>query len=365
MRWSATVTSGSSAPVSLASLGIESASEATNSSASRSRCSLPVSTSSGCTVFFGDEEELDVPERGVLRDVDALAADEFEDGEEGHDDGYAVESGAQPEERGAAGPAERPRDHVHLFVERHALADDGSLLGLGGAERGRERAGELGRVDPIALHEVGGGVAAVGPQEVRGGLGGTPFELLAGVAVRRVRDQPVAQPRLDRLGGLLGIARQLDRDRRQQRLRLQEHQRRRDDEVIRRELDVEGLHGLDVGEVLIGHEREGDRRDIELALLDQVQEQVERAVEDVEREVEPGLSSGVGQQTQALESPTDFAAVTVSGSKMPLPSCSSHSKPRSTRRFSLTYLSAFLAALISNQRASSTSWSWLAVSPDR
>jgi len=44
------------------------------------------------------------------------------------------------------------------------------------------------------------------------------------------------------------------------------------------------VHDRDVVEVLLGNARQGDRRDIELVLPDEVQQQVERAVEDVERD---------------------------------------------------------------------------------
>src|SRR5947209_14681437 len=95
---SATVTSLCSAPVSFASSLIESASEATKSSASSVRWRWPVSTSSGCMRLFGDREERDVGERVVLLHPDAGAADELEDGQEGHDDRDPVEPRTEGEE---------------------------------------------------------------------------------------------------------------------------------------------------------------------------------------------------------------------------------------------------------------------------
>ncbi|MBV9408941.1 MAG: SMC-Scp complex subunit ScpB, partial [Candidatus Eremiobacteraeota bacterium] len=90
----------------------------------------------------------------VLHDEQAAAPDQLEDGEEGDDDAGAVEAGAQREERGAALAPDGARDQLHLLDQRDALADDGALLRLGGAQRGGERGGELRRIDTIALNDL-------------------------------------------------------------------------------------------------------------------------------------------------------------------------------------------------------------------
>ena len=62
------------------------------------------------------------------------------------------------------------------------------------------------------------------------------------------------------------------------------HERRGHDEELPRELDVEFAHGLDVVEELVRDARDGDVEDVHLVPLDEVEEQVERAVEGIERD---------------------------------------------------------------------------------
>ena len=60
-------------------------------------------------------------------------------------------------------------------------------------------------------------------------------------------------------------------------------ERRRHEEVLARDVQVHQLHDGEVLEVLLRHERDGDVEDVELVLLAEVQEQIERALERWQR----------------------------------------------------------------------------------
>ena len=214
---------------------------------------------------------------------------------------------------------------LHLLDQRDALAHDRALLGLRGAQRGGQRArpawqrrcGSAGRNRPSHRRRRRAGRTPP-PRRAR-------FEVLAGVAILRVRDQALAQPRLDRLGRLFAVAGELERDRRQQRLRLEEHQRRGDDQIVGGELDVERLHRLDVGQILVGDDRQRNGRDVELTFFDQVQQagraarrtrrprRAARLSLSLSKHRPAGRTSGTisaCEATQALVSRTDAPAVT-------------------------------------------------------
>jgi hypothetical protein len=80
---------------------------------------------------------------------------------------------------------------------------------------------------------------------------------------------------LDRLG--LGVGQEL--------ARLQVAQGRRHHQVLAGDVDVEALHGVEVLEVLLGDEGDRDVEDLELVLAHQVQEQVEGALEHIDRDL--------------------------------------------------------------------------------
>ncbi len=86
----------------------------------------------------------------------------------------------------------------------------------------------------------------------------------------------------------------LDRRGRQQPCRLEVEQRRRDHEELADLIEVPVLaHGPDVCDEVVGHRVQRDLRDVELALADQSQQQVERSGEVVERDAEArGLLAG-------------------------------------------------------------------------
>ena len=81
--------------------------------------------------------------------------------------------------------------------------------------------------------------------------------------------------------------------------RLQLEQRRRDEEELRGLAEVPllvlGTHRLDMGDELVGDLGQGDDGDIELVLGDEAEEQVERALEDVEVDLEGRRPASAGE----------------------------------------------------------------------
>ena len=69
---------------------------------------------------------------------------------------------------------------------------------------------------------------------------------------------------------------------RQQRARLDVNQRRRHYQELSRHVEIQVLHERDVAQVLLGDERDRDVVDVQLALANQVQEQIERSLKGVE-----------------------------------------------------------------------------------
>src|SRR5690606_16652860 len=87
--------------------------------------------------------------------------------------------------------------------------------------------------------------------------------------------------------------------RRQEHLRLDVGQGRRHHQVLTGEVDVQTLHQHDVLDVLLADERDGDVPDVDLVLLDQVQQQVQRALEGGEHHLVDGggdLRTGGGRR---------------------------------------------------------------------
>jgi len=66
-------------------------------------------------------------------------------------------------------------------------------------------------------------------------------------------------------------------------------ERGRHQEVFAGDVNVEALHGVEVLEVLLGHERDRDVENGELVLLHEVKQQIEWALEDVEGDLVSGL----------------------------------------------------------------------------
>ena len=88
---------------------------------------------------------------------------------------------------------------------------------------------------------------------------------------------------------------------RQEHARLDVDERRRHDEELPRHVEVHLLHQVDVVEILPGDERDRNVVDIELALLDEMQEQIERPFEIIEPD-RVGLEDGF--EFSVLHNPT-------------------------------------------------------------
>ena len=134
----------------------------------------------------------------------------------------------------------------------------------------------------VPLDDLGSRITRIS-KVVCAGLDRAPAQLLRGVLIPRVGDEPRAQPLLDLFGVLGPFGQELRRNRRQERPRLQEDQGRRDDQILGRDLDVEVLDEGDVVEVLPRdrRERHGDE-DIELTFTHEVEQQIERSFEDLD-----------------------------------------------------------------------------------
>ena len=88
----------------------------------------------------------------------------------------------------------------------------------------------------------------------------------------------------------------LDRGRpRQQHPRLDLDQHRRHQQVLGRQFEVAAADLVDVVQVLAGHARHRDVEDVEVLLADQVQQQVQRALEGLEEHLQR-----VGRDVQVL-----------------------------------------------------------------
>jgi hypothetical protein len=84
------------------------------------------------------------------------------------------------------------------------------------------------------------------------------------------------------------------------------NQRRGHHQVLPGHVEVHLLHQLDVVEVLLGDERDGNIVDVHLALANQMQQQIERTLEGVELDpvrvrgrFEPVILHGVRQRAES------------------------------------------------------------------
>nr|WP_258182726.1 hypothetical protein [Enhygromyxa salina] len=149
------------------------------------------------------------------------------------------------------------------------------VVGLGQAKQSHGREAGLRRLDrqiASARKHVAARERAVG-------------QLEAGVAEALVLDQAPDQlfARIDAVLELTLFVVLAGHDR-QQLAALEEGQRRRHQQVLARDLDVERAREADVLDVLLGDEGDRDVEDVELVATHEVQEQIERALEHVERD---------------------------------------------------------------------------------
>src|SRR5262249_20252557 len=83
---------------------------------------------------------------------------------------------------------------------------------------------------------------------------------------------------------LVGVG--LRRIRRGQKLaRFDVRQRRRHEQILTGNVEIQRAHLIEVRNVLLGDERDGNVEDVELVLPDQMQQEIERPLEDFELDV--------------------------------------------------------------------------------
>ena len=104
------------------------------------------------------------------------------------------------------------------------------------------------------------------------------------------RLQP-AQPLAQILGHGLGVG-QLALGRRQQELRLEVGEPGRHHEIFGRDLQLAGLHAVQIGQELLGQRQDRDLGEIDLVGAGEVQQQVERPLEPVQVDDEGVLGAG-------------------------------------------------------------------------
>src|SRR5581483_2932095 len=118
-------------------------------------------------------------------------------------------------------------------------------------------------------------------------------------------------------------------------------------EILGGDLDVEIFHHRDVCQILLGNRRQRNRRDVELALFYEAQKQIERSVEALQTDAQFvfilffGRGRNVGLCGQLVLCSAILATAGTSPNAAGL--ARTYSRPKSIRRFSFTYFSAFLA----------------------
>ena len=85
----------------------------------------------------------------------------------------------------------------------------------------------------------------------------------------------------------------------QQAPRLQLDERRRDEQELGRDVEVDALHALDLGAEHVDDARERDLPEVDLFFQDEVQQEVERAFENRRRDLVRHGSQGTRAESQA------------------------------------------------------------------
>jgi hypothetical protein len=100
---------------------------------------------------------------------------------------------------------------------------------------------------------------------------------------------------------------------RQEHARLDAGERRGHLEVLGGDVEVQHLHRVDVLEVLLGDEPDGDVDDVELVLADQVQEQLERPREPGQLDLVGHVDRRGDVEPRGLVAPVEPVVVAVGG----------------------------------------------------
>ena len=237
------------------------------------------------------EEKADVLEVGGLLDAHQPLARQFQDRQE-HRNEIPHASGAVEqlhEEDGLLG-LEAREEVLDGLLDGRIVVDDLARLGV------TERAHDLGKgreevPDLDALEEfVGGDLAGFPdecsqepfvhlPAEPPGHFAAPVVQQSGGFLEAPVLDQ-LADQSLARVLFLLAFL-ALGRRAGQEGAALDLQKRRRHHDEVARQLDVQGLQQVEVGEVLVGDLRDLDLADIHLLALDEVQQEVHGAVVNI------------------------------------------------------------------------------------
>ena len=239
----------------------------------------------------------DAAEGLLLQHAHLAELDELEQREEGADQVAAV--GLRPDEvlerQRAARGDEALEDHADEVRDRQALArhrDDGVVARL--LQEAPEGGDERVEVD---LHRLVGG-----RRPARARAHGEPALLLAGLRPelpRGVLELLVREELAHEVEARVELVVVERRVARQERTALEHEQVARHDEELAGAVDVERRDPLlEVLDELVGDARDGQLVDVDLGLLDEVEQEVERALEGVERDAKvshrglPRRSSG-------------------------------------------------------------------------
>ena len=99
-------------------------------------------------------------------------------------------------------------------------------------------------------------------------------------------------------------------------------ERSRQNEVLAGQIEIEGLHHLEMGQVLLRDEGHGDVVDVELVLPDQVKEKIERPLKDVEFDlVAHGDQIRTASRTSAIVARATFRARSLPSAMISCTSC--------------------------------------------
>lgn len=236
--------------------------------------------------FVTDPDDVDVAELLALFDLEVALLEELEQSEESHDDLDPIDQiGRQASERDAA----NAREFVDQLGEGigHVGLDDSHVeeidLGLG-FRRGRPNVSGMHVFGPHTFQKVGHEfgetfVRTDGPGERPVGLVGERAEdsthVLERLALEEPRQQEVALlPESEFLVEIDVLSSG------QQTTSLQFHEGGRDQQELGRHVEIERLHGLDLVQIGVDDARQVDLVDVDLLLQDQVQEEVEGALEN-------------------------------------------------------------------------------------
>ncbi len=219
-----------------------------------------------------------------LRDADQLLARQFEQRQEGHDEVRDIRVlGEERRELDIGARAfERLQHAAHLAAHRKLLARDEVMpVDAGALHESRPR--RLQVLRPDVGEPFGGVVVEVHAHEREVAVG----ERMRVDRARRLLHPLVLEQPAHELGArILRLLARLCRRLRKQQPRLDLDEHRSHQQVLGRELEVRAPHHLDVAQVLLGELGHRDVEHVDVLPADQVEQQVERALERLEEHLE-------------------------------------------------------------------------------